>query len=479
MPHPFRYEDLPLTRREMLHRCGMGFGAIALGDLILRAQTATASSSTDPLLAHAPHFTPKAKRVIHLFMNGGPSHVDTFDPKPALSKYAGKPLPGGTLPTERPTGAAMPSPFKFHKYGQSGIEVSEIFHHTAQCIDDIAVVRSMHADIPSHEASLLLMNCGDARQIRPSLGSWLCYGLGSENQNLPGFVAMCPFGYPIQETQNWQSGFLPGVYEGTYVDTQHTNIEQLIEHIRNNRIASVEQRKQLDLLERMNVRHLQARHNDPALEGRIRSFELGFRMQTEASEAFDVTREPQYIRDMYGPGVQARQLLIARRLVERGVRFVQLWHGAGQPWDSHDDLEVNHRNLAQQCDQAIAALLTDLRQRGMLEDTLVICGGEFGRTPSVELPKPGSNQGKVNGRDHNHHGFSMWLAGGGVRGGYVHGATDDFGFKAVEKRVHVHDLHATILALMGFDHERFTYRYAGRDFRLTDVEGHVVHDLIA
>jgi hypothetical protein len=478
MPHPFNFDHLALTRRELLHRCGMGFGALALGNLVVGAQTASAASA-DPLLPRSPHFPAKAKHVIHLFMNGGPSHVDTFDPKPALQKYAGKPLPGGTLKTERPTGAALPSPFKFRKYGQSGIEVSDIFRNVAGSIDDIAVIRSMRADAPSHEMSLLLMNCGEARQIRPSLGSWLCYGLGSENQNLPAFVAMCPNGYPIQETQNWQSGFLPGVYEGSYIDTQHTKIEQLIEHIRNDRISLPQQREQLDLLERLNARHAQARQDDSALESRIRSFELGFRMQTEASEAFDVRREPQHIRDMYGPGVQARQLLIARRLVERGVRFVQLWHGAGQPWDSHDDLEIQHRNLANQCDQAIGALLVDLKQRGLLDETLVIWGGEFGRTPSVELPKQGSNQGKVNGRDHNHHGFSMWLAGGGVRGGYVHGATDEFGFKAVENRVHVHDLHATILHLLGFDHERFTYRYAGRDFRLTDVEGRVVRELIA
>ncbi|HEX5472639.1 MAG TPA: DUF1501 domain-containing protein [Lacipirellulaceae bacterium] len=478
MQLPFQFEHLALTRRELLHRCGMGFGALALGDLILRAQTASAAS-TNPLLPKSPQFTPRAKHVIHLFMNGGPSHVDTFDPKPALAKYAGKPLPGGSLPTERKTGAAFASPFKFHKHGQSGIEVSDIFRHTAESIDDIAVIRSMHADVPNHEPSLLLMNCGDARQIRPSLGSWLCYGLGSENQNLPAFVAMCPFGYPIQETQNWQAGFLPGIYEGTYIDTQHTAVEQLIEHIRNDRIALPEQRKQLDLLGRLNARHLQARNDDAALDARIRSFELGFRMQTEAADAFDVRREPQYIRDMYGPGVQARQLLIARRLVERGVRFVQVWHGAGQPWDSHDDLEVNHRRLGQECDQAIGALLADLKQRGLLQDTLVIWGGEFGRTPSVELPKAGQNAGHINGRDHNHYGFSMWLAGGGVRGGYVHGATDEFGFKAVEKPVHVHDLHATILYLMGFDHKKFTYRYAGRDFRLTDVYGHVVREVIA
>jgi hypothetical protein len=478
MQHPFPLEHLALTRRELLARCGMGFGALAFGGLMADSQPA-AAAGTNPLLPRTPHFPAKAKHVIHLFMNGGPSHLDTFDPKPMLEKYAGKPLPAANLKTERPTGAALPSPFTFRKYGQSGIEVSDLFARTAQSIDDICVIRSMHADVPNHEPSLMLMNCGDARQIRPSFGSWLCYGLGSENQNLPAFVAMCPDGYPIQESQNWQAGFLPGIYEGTYIDTKHTKIEQLIEHIRNDRIALPEQREQLDLLHRLNARHAEARQNDSALESRIQSFELGFRMQTEAAEAFDVSKEPKYIRDMYGRGVQARQILIARRLVERGVRFVQVWHGEGQPWDSHDDLYLRHARLARECDQAIAALLVDLKQRGLLDETLVIWGGEFGRTPSVELPKKGSNEGKVNGRDHNHWGFTVWLAGGGVRGGYVHGATDDFGFRAVENRVHVHDLHATLLHLLGFDHERFTYRYAGRDFRLTDVHGRVVQELIA
>jgi hypothetical protein len=477
MHHPFPLEHLALTRRELLSRCGMGFGALALGSLVVPTQNAAAAGN--PLMARAPHFPAKAKHVIHVFMNGGPSHVDTFDPKPTLTKYAGKELPGGTLATERPTGAALASPFKFRKHGQSGIEVSELFSRVAESIDDISVIRSMHADVPNHEPSLMLMNCGDAREIRPSLGSWLCYGLGTENQNLPAFVSMCPNGYPIQETQNWQSGFLPGIFEGTYIDTKHTAIEQLIEHIRNDRISLPRQREQLDLLHRLNERHAQARQDDAALEARIQSFELGYRMQTEAAEAFEISHEPQYIRDMYGPGVQARQLLIARRLVERGVRFVQLWHGEGQPWDSHDDLEARHRELALQCDRAIGALLVDLKQRGLLGETLVLWGGEFGRTPSVELPKKGSNQGKINGRDHNHYGFTVWMAGGGVRGGYVHGATDEFGFKAVENRVHVHDLHATMLHLLGFDHEKFTYRYAGRDFRLTDVHGRVVRELIA
>lgn len=468
-----------LSRRDLLCRCGMGFGALALLDLMEQLGLARPATGLHPLSPKPPHFAAKAKRVIHLFMNGGPSHVDTFDPKPALTRYAGKPLPMPNLRTERKTGAALASPYRFHRFGRSGIEVSEIFSHVGECIDDICVIRSLHADVPNHEPSLMLMNTGTARLIRPSVGSWVTYGLGSENQNLPGFIAMCPGGYPIQESQNWQAGFLPGVYQGTYIDTRHRDIRKLIEHIRNDYVPVAEQRRQLDLLQRLNRRHQEARQPDPQLEARIQSFELAFRMQMEAADAFDVTKEPGYIRDMYGPGVQARQLLIARRLVERGVRFVQVWHGAGQPWDSHDDLEVNHRRLARQCDRAIAALLKDLKQRGLLDETLVIWGGEFGRTPTVELPKPGANAGKVNGRDHNHYGFSMWLAGGGVKGGYVHGATDEFGFRAVDKPVHVHDLHATILRLLGFDHERFTYRYAGRDFRLTDVHGRVVEDIIA
>jgi len=337
----------------------------------------------------------------------------------------------------------------------------------------------MQADVPNHEPSLLLMNCGEARLIRPSMGSWVTYGLGSENQNLPGFIAMCPGGYPIQESQNWQAGFLPGVYQGTYIDTKHTEIEKLVEYVQSKYASRPEQRRQLDLLSRLNKKHLEQRQQDAQLESRIQSFELAYRMQADATDAFDVSREPESIRKLYGEGTQARQILIARRLLERGVRYVQVWHGQGQPWDNHDDLEQNHRNLARQCDQAIGALLIDLKSRGMLDDTLVIWGGEFGRTPTVELPTPGANAGKVNGRDHNHYGFTMWLAGGGVKGGHVHGATDDFGFKAEQDVVHVHDLHATLLHLLGFDHEKFTYRYAGRDFRLTDVHGQVVKDLIA
>src|SRR5437660_2100511 len=470
-----------MTRRELLRRSGMGFASLGLAQLLHteRALDATPRTNLSPLAVRQPHFPGKAKRVIHLFMNGGPSHVDTFDPKPLLARYAGQPLPRENLRTERRTGAAFPSPFTFRRHGKSGIEVSELFPHVASCIDDICVIRSMHADVPNHEPSLLLLNCGDARQIRPSLGSWVTYGLGSENQNLPGFIAMCPGGYPIQESQNWQAGFLPGVYQGTYIDTQHTKIEKLIEHIKNNFTSLPEQRQQLDLLQALNEKHHAKRKEDAQLEARIQSFELAYRMQMDATDAFDITKEPEHIRKMYGEGTQARQILVARRLLERGVRFVQVWHGAGQPWDNHDDIEVNHRKLAKECDQAIGALLKDLKQRGMLEDTLSLWGGEFGRTPTVELPQAGANSGKINGRDHNHWGFTCWLAGGGVKGGQTYGATDEFGFRAAENPVHVHDLHATMLKLLGFDHERLTYRYAGRDFRLTDVHGKVVEELIA
>ena len=385
-----------LSRRDMLCRCGTGFGALALVDLLSQtgflnrsADAAQVGRSINSLLAKPAPLPATAKRVIHLFLNGGPSHVDTFDPKPLLAKYAGKNLPIDNLATERKTGAAFPSPYKFKKHGQSGIEVSEIFPHVGSCIDDICVVRSMQADLPNHEPSLALMNCGEGRLIRPSLGSWLTYGLGTENQNLPSFISMCPGGYPISESQNWQSGFLPGIYQGTYIDSEFTDIEKLVEFVRNRYTSPAEQRRQLDVVQALNLRHAEQRPSDTHLESRVQSFELAYRMQTEVAEAFDIEREPQYIRDMYGSGTQARQILIARRLVERGVRFVQVWHGEGQPWDSHENLAVQHRKLAKQCDQAIGALLKDLKQRGLLEDTLVICGGEFGRTPTVEIPQKG------------------------------------------------------------------------------------------
>ena len=466
---------LPYSRREFLARSGTGLGALALAGVCHDAGAAAVS----PMLPRQPHFPARAKHVIHVFCNGGPSHVDTFDPKPKLTEYGGKPLPTENLRTERKTGAAMASPYSFAKYGESGLEVSEIFSHVGQCIDDICVVRSMHAEVPNHEPSLMLMNCGDATLVRPSFGSWVTYGLGTDNQNLPGFIAMVPGGLPITGPQNWRSAFLPGVFQGTYINTKNTEIDKLIENIRNDAVTRPEQRQQLDLLLALNRRHAETRGEDPALEARIQSFELAYRMQMEATDAFDISQEPKHIHEMYGSGVHARQLLVARRLVERGVRFVQLWHGDGQPWDNHDDLAVNHRRLAKEQDQPLAALLKDLKQRGLLNETLVLWGGEFGRTPTVELPQTGANAGKINGRDHNHHGFTVWLAGGGVKGGQAYGATDDFGFQAVENKVSVHDLHATMLHLLGFDHERLTYRFAGRDFRLTDVQGEVVQPLLA
>lgn len=475
-------DRFPFSRRDMLARTGMGMPLLGLTGLIAEhgmGRIANGENDSNPMRPKPPQFPGKVKHVIHLFLNGGPSHVDTFDPKPSLTKYAGQNLPFENLRTERKTGVAFPCPYKFQKYGESGIEVSEIFAKTAECIDDICVIRSMHANVPNHEPSLMLMNCGDQTQVRPSVGSWITYGLGTENQNLPGFLVMCPRGYPIKDAENWQSAFLPGAYQGTYVDSQHTDIEKLIANIRNDNLPQRQQRRQLDLVQELNRRHAAQRDHDAALEARIHSLELAYRMQMEATDAFDIQQEPKHIREMYGDTTQARQILIARRLIERGVRYVQLWHGQGQPWDSHDDLEVNHRRLAGECDQAIGALLKDLKQRGLLDETLVMWGGEFGRTPTVEMPTPGANAGKINGRDHNHHGFTMWLAGGGVRGGYVHGATDEFGFAAVENKVHVHDLHATMLHLLGFDHTQLTYHYAGRDFRLTDIFGEVVPEILA
>ncbi len=422
MPHDSLPETDPrsaLTRRDLLGRCGMGFGLIGLAGVLaddrslglvpaVRAESPASSRSLGPMVPKPPQFPGKARQVVHLFMNGGPSHVDTFDPKPLLAKYHGKPLPGPNLRTERKTGAALGSPFRFREYGESGIAVSELFARTAeQHIDDLCIIRSMYADVPNHEPSLMLMNCGDGRLQRPSMGAWITYGLGSENQNLPGFIAMCPGGYPIVATQNWRTAFLPGAYQGTYIDTQHTTVDKLIENIRNTAMPLDEQRRQLDLVRGLNERHAAIRPHDPALEARIQSFELAYRMQGEAADAFDINREPESIRALYGPGTQARQLLITRRLLERGVRFIQVWSGASQPWDDHENLAAHHRQLAAEWDRAIAAFLADLKQRGLFDQVLVIWGGEFGRTPVAELPA-------LSGRDHNHYGFSMWMAGGGA-----------------------------------------------------------------
>ena len=461
-----------ISRRDLLRQCGMGMGALMAGTLL------HGKSAGSPLLPKASHFLGRAKRVIHIFLNGGPSQVDTFDPKPALAKWDGQKIPSH-LPTERPTGAAMKSPFPFREYGQSGLPVSDLFDHTAKAAaDDLCVIRSMRANVPNHEPSLMLMNCGDSQFNRPSMGSWINYGLGTENQNLPGFVVLCP-GLPTKGSSNWRASFLPGSYQATHINIKGKKPgDDLIPYLRNQRLDPAKQRRQLDFLRQLNERHLATRANDANLEARLQTFELAYRMQLEASDALDIEKEPKYIREQYGDTIQARQILMARRLVERGVRFVQLWHGAGQPWDSHTNIASGHKKLAQDCDQAIGALLRDLKQRGLLDETLVIWGGEFGRTPTVELPMSGTGVKTPSGRDHNHYGFTMWLAGGGVKPG-IYGSTDEFGFKAVDNPVHVHDLHATVMHLMGFDHERLTYRYAGRDFRLTDIHGNVVHDIVA
>lgn len=447
---------------------GAGFGLVGFQGLL------GAAASTDPLSPKSAHFPARTKRVINLFLNGGPSQVDTFDPKPMLDKYHGKPVPSGNLRTERKTGNLLKSPFSFKKYGQSGIEVSDIFPKLGACIDDVCVIRSMYTDRPNHEASLFMQNCGDKMPGRPSMGSWVTYGLGSENANLPGYVVLCP-GLPILGHPLWSSTFLPAVYQGTYLNTQEKNPDRLIQDIRNKSLSPDVQREELDLLAAMNRDHMRQQGSDPQLEASIQSAEIAFRMQAAAPEAFDITKESEKTRERYGDSEFGRGCLIAKRLSERGVRMVQVYFGNYQPWDNHDDI-LTHRTLAAQADPAIGALLQDLKGSGMLQDTLVMIGGEFGRTPAVEV----SGKVKVqNGRDHNHHGYSFLLAGGGVRGGTTYGATDEFGFKAIENPVHIHDLHATVLHLMGLDHTRLTYRYSGRDFRLTDVKGTVVKDIIA
>ena len=469
-----------MPRRHWMRTCGMGFGGLALSSM-LGAQSDALAQEDPGLLATKGalplHFPAKAKHVIHVFLNGGVSQVDTFDPKPELTRRAGQILPFENLKTERKTGVALPSPFAFEQHGQSGIPVSDLFPKLAKCVDEMTVIRSMYAELPSHELSLMLMNTGDQRLVRPSLGSWLTWGMGSINDNLPAFVALCPGGLPVGGAGNWRSAFLPGAYQATRVDTSKSDTSKLIDHLQNKRYSASEQSKQFELLDQLNQKHLEQRPGEAAIEARRKSFELAYRMQTEASEAFDISKEPEHILKLYGEGPQNRQLLIARRLVERGVRFVQTWHGEMQPWDSHSNIQQEHRKVANECDSGLAALLNDLKERGLLDQTLVLCTGEFGRTPTVEMGQDGS--GASQGRDHNHWGFSLWMAGGGIKRGTIYGATDEFGFKAVENPVSIHDLHATILHLMGYDHQRMTFRYAGRDFRLTDVHGNVLQAILA
>ena len=464
--HSARPEDFFLTRRQWLNRFGMGFGAMGLatmlGEEFLASNASAAAPALNPLAPRDAHFKAKAKSVIHIFAQGAPSQVDTWDPKPVLTKNNGKHVDGLN-------GVAFGSPFKFTKQGKSGIEASEVFPRLGEHVDEMAVIRSMYTDIPAHEVATVFMNTGSLRISKPSLGAWVLYGLGSENQSLPGFVALSPGNV---DAQNLRSSFLPGAFQGTAVNSTRNRPEELIENIRNKFVSLPEQRRQLDLLQQLNEVHAQKMRKDGQLEARLQAYELAFQMQLEAVDAFDLTKEPQAMHDLYGTNTaQGRQMLIARRLLQKGVRFVQAWHGG---WDHHNNMVTAMRNTAGAIDRPFAALLTDLAQRGMLNDTLVIWGGEFGRTPQAD----GNAMGNP-GRNHNAKAMSVVLAGGGVKGGVAHGQTDELGAMAVEDKVHVHDVHATILHLLGFDHEKLTFRHNGRDFRLTDVYGNVVRQVVA
>lgn len=463
---------LPLNRREALHRMGAGFGSLGLASLL--AQPAGAAPA-GPLAVRPPHFAPKVKRVIQLFMPGGPSQVDTFDYKPAIAQHAGeRPTQVDRKSLRNTKGGLFPSPFGFKQYGQSGQWVSDIFPHVAQQVDDICFIHSMHTDIPEHAGAIMMMNVGHLQPNRPSLGSWLVYGLGTENQNLPGFVALSPRAQPRGQMANWGSSFLPGAYAGCYVNIAEMKPDSVLHDLRNQFVGAGEQRKQVDLLRRLNRLHADREGNDAGLESRIAAMEMAFRMQFSVPEAFDVSGETAATLALYGDSEYAKGCLLARRLIERGVRVVQLSlsiDGYDIAWDTgHENIEGGHATLAKACDQGIAALIIDLKQRGLFDETLLVWGGEFGRAPTSEGQK---------GRDHDHYGFTTWLAGGGVKRGFSFGATDEFGLSAVENRVHVHDLHATILHLLGLDHEKLTYRYSGRDYRLTDVAGRVVTDVLS
>ncbi|MDG1855327.1 MAG: DUF1501 domain-containing protein [Verrucomicrobiales bacterium] len=462
-----------LSRRDALMKMGGGFGSLGLASLIDSANGSTNDSS--PLAPKRPHFQPKAKRIIQLFMPGGPSQVDTFDYKPMIAKHAGQRPESVNRKTLRNTKMGlMPSPFSFKQYGESGKWVSDIFPHVAECVDDICFVHSMHTDIPEHAGGILMANLGALQPNRPSMGSWLVYGLGAETQNLPGFVAMSPRAQPRGKLANWGNAFLPGAYAGSYVNINSMKPDAVIKDLKNSSLSTADQRRQADLLGELNKLQLQRVEKDQSLEASIQAMEMAFRMQFSVPEVFDISKETQATRDLYGDSEFAKGCLIARRLIEDGVRVVQLNHsidGYDIAWDTgHGDIKGGHSRLAKACDQGIAALLKDLEGRGLLEDTLVVWGGEFGRAPTSEGAK---------GRDHDHYGYTVWMAGGGVKKGFSYGSTDEFGLTAVENRMHVHDLHATILHLMGLDHEKLTYRYSGRDYRLTDVHGRVVHDLFA
>jgi hypothetical protein len=441
------------TRRAMLARLGGSVGLLGLSSFLRAAESA----------APAPHFAPKAKRVIFLFMAGGPSHLDTFDPKPALAKHAGTRPPAADLRTERVTGGLMPSPFAFRPGGKSGLPVSDLLPHLRDCADELCVIRSVHAVNPNHSPAANFLASGRIDATHPGLGAWVSYGLGCETADLPGFVSL---GAGFGQAGFERAGYLPGQHQATRLSVRNPDPERMLRHLRNPDLDRDRQRKLLDAVQAANRADLAAAP-DPQLEARVRAMETAFRMQFAAAEAFDVRREPKPVREEYGTGEFADGCLLARRLVERGVRYVQLSLGG---WDHHANISKELPKFCGTIDRPVAALLHDLRRTGLLKDTLVVWGGEFGRTPVSE---------NGDGRDHNHYGFTVWMAGGGVRGGYAHGSTDELGFRAADGRVSVHDLHATILHLLGLDHERLTYRHSGRDFRLTDVSGTVVREVIA
>jgi len=451
MPH-FPTNAHLLSRRQLLQSVGLGFGGLALADLL------HGTAAADP----APRFAPRAKRVIFMFMSGGPSHVDLLDPKPAIRRFQGQ-RPGSVdLRTERKTGGLFPSPYEFKPGGKSDVVMSDLLPNLRTCADDLCVLRSVYGSNPNHGPAINFMLSGRIDQTHPAMGAWVSYGLGTENHNLPGFVALGNTFVPVG-----RAGYLPGEHQGTPIVMGQEDPEKMIAHLRNRGLTPAAQERQLEFIQNINQAHAQQRGDDPLLEARIRSMETAFRMQFAATEAFDLRKESPATRARYGTGDFANACLLSRRLVENGVRFVQITNGG---WDHHDNIDREISKKCREIDQPMAALIQDLKQRGLLDDTLVIWGGEFGRTPVSE---------NGNGRDHNPYGFSMWMAGGGVKAGYVHGATDEFGFKAVDKPVSVHDLHATILYLLGLDHEKLTYRYSGRNFRLTDVEGLVAKEIVA
>jgi hypothetical protein len=451
---------------------GGGLGNITLAQLFAATAVKDGRGDERPAVESAervPHFPGRAKRVIQLFMNGGPFQADFFDPKPALNQFAGQRPEEVNFRTENATGGLMPVPYEFQPRGACGLPVSNLLPHLSQCIDDLCILRSLHTDNPNHGPALFAMNNGTILPSRPSIGSWCLYGLGSENANLPGYVVLCP-GRPVRFAELWSSAFLPGEFQGTYINHSQLEPTKMVPHVRSSQFTAAQQRKQLDLLRRINDEHAAQHAHEAALDARIQSMETAFRMQFAATDAFDLQQETAAVRQQYGTSPYANGCLLARRLVERGVRYVQVYYGNGQPWDTHRNHNATTTQLAKDIDQPTAALLRDLKQRGLLDDTLVVWGGEFGRTSTSE---------SGDGRDHNHWGFTMWLSGGGVRGGQAYGATDDFGFRAIENKMHVHDLHATMLHLLGFDHQRLTFRHAGRDYRLTDVAGRVVREIIA